>query len=167
VLKGNSLPTSLTDSIAKSIFFANLQKSIDAPEISGRITGPELQDGYRAWRETTSTSPSGLNLGNDKTMLLTTLQTDDTDFTAAYFDHRARMINQALYHRHVYKRWKTVITTMIAKTPGVPRQDKLRVLPYFHFQYSRHYGSLRIESPYRGKLCPICTEIMKSNTTAF
>jgi hypothetical protein len=104
VLKGDSLPASLTDSIAKSIFFTNLQKSTDAPEISGRITGPELQEGYRAWRETTSTSPSGLHLGHDKTMLLTTLQTDDMDLTAAYFDHKARMINLALRHRHVYKR---------------------------------------------------------------
>jgi hypothetical protein len=68
------------------------------------------------------------------------LQNDDTDFTAAYFDHKARMINLALHHRHVYKRWKTVITTMIAKTPGVPRLDKLRVIHIIESDFNLWMG---------------------------
>jgi hypothetical protein len=115
VLQGASLPSTLTHSNAKRIFFTTLQKCTGAPEISGRLTGNELQEGYKIWNERTSTLPSGLHLGHDKTMLQKTIKSEDCDFTNEYFDHKARMINLAMQHCHVYKRWTTVITTMIEK----------------------------------------------------
>jgi hypothetical protein len=47
VLQGAPLPNTLIDSEAKRIFFANLQQNTNAPAIPGRITGLELQDGYK------------------------------------------------------------------------------------------------------------------------
>jgi hypothetical protein len=140
LLQGDPLPEILIDSNAKRIFFETLHTDTNAPEISGRITGTDLQEGYKSWSEKTSTSPSGLHLGHDKTMLHKTLQNDDIDLTAAFFDHKARMINLALDHRHVYTRWQTVITTMIEKIPGVPRLDKLRVIHIIESDFNLWMG---------------------------
>jgi hypothetical protein len=96
VLNGETIPAILTDSDAKRIFFETLQQPTGAPEISGRITGQELQDGYKVWNERTSTSPSGLHLGHDKTLLHKTILNDERDFSSEYFDHKSRMINPAL-----------------------------------------------------------------------
>jgi hypothetical protein len=83
---------------------------------------------------------SGLQLGHDKTMVHKMLQDVDIDLTAAYFDHKARMINLALDHRHVYTHWQTVITTMIEKIPGVPRLDKLRVIHIIESDFNLWMG---------------------------
>jgi Reverse transcriptase (RNA-dependent DNA polymerase) len=73
-------------------------------------------------------------------MLHKTLQDDDIDLTAAYIDHKARMINVALDHCCVYTRWQTVITTMIEKIPGVPCLDKLRVIHIIESDFNLWMG---------------------------
>jgi hypothetical protein len=65
-------------------------------------------------------------------MLQRTLQNDDM--------HKARMINLAVQHRHVYTRWTKVITTMIEKVPGVPRLDKLRVIHIIESDFNLWMG---------------------------
>jgi hypothetical protein len=110
------------------------------PVVNGKIIGLELQSGFRMWHENTSTSPSGLHLGHDKAMLHHIIQTETSSFLDDYFDHKARMINLAIDHRHVYKRWQMVITTMIEKIPGTPRLDKLRVIHIIESDFNLWMG---------------------------
>jgi hypothetical protein len=52
-------------------------------EISGQVTTEEIKNGYKKWRESTSTSASGCHLGHDKAALtvLPPIATDAIPFT--------------------------------------------------------------------------------------
>lgn len=140
ILQGEPLDAKFTSSESTRIFFETLQKQCAIDAIQGTVNGMDLQGGYKIWNEGTSTSPSGLHLGHYKATLHKIIRNDETSFTDDFFDHIARMINLAIKHRHVYSRWKTVITTMIEKIPGTPRIDKLRVIHIIESDFNLWMG---------------------------
>jgi hypothetical protein len=107
-----------------------LRKVEEAEDIDGRVTMEEVRSGYKKWRETTTTSPSGCHLGRDKAALNMPQPTDDEEvsFSDTYFDVKTRLLNIALQHCHIYPRWKRIVNALIEKIPGLPLIGKIRVI---------------------------------------
>jgi hypothetical protein len=125
------IPEELThESEALLSILNKIQKVDGVDEISGRVTIDEVKNGYKKWRESTTTSPSGCHLGHDKAALNAILspEEDAIQFTDTYFDAKTRLLNMALQHCHVYPRWKKIINALIEKIPGLPLLGKLRVI---------------------------------------
>jgi hypothetical protein len=108
----------------------NKMKQHDAAaEIGTQVTMEEVQTGYKKWRETTTTLPSGCPLGHDKTALNMPPPTNDNEinFSNTYFDVKTRLLNIALQHCHIYPRWRRIVNALIEKIPGLPLLGKIRV----------------------------------------
>ena len=116
------------------------------PEIDTKITATQVKAGYKKWRESTSTSPSGLHLGHAKTLVkcpkkikptVTNAEEDDESvkeepsIADRLFEMEAQRANIALQQGFVLDRWKTIVSAMIEKIPGTPRIDKLRIIHIF------------------------------------
>jgi hypothetical protein len=104
--------------------------------------------GFHKWRESTTTSPSGKHLGiyctlttyyysntlpkprktteemeSYKEELKTNQQLATIALKVQYY-----LINLAIKHTHVYKRWQIIHNFFLEKLPGCPLIDKLRVI---------------------------------------
>ena len=127
------------------------------PEIDTKITATQVKAGYKKWRESTSTSPSGLHLGHAKTLVkcpkkikptVTTAEEDDKSvkeelsIADRLFEMEAQRANIALQQGFVLDRWKTIVSAMIEKIPGTPRIDKLRIIHIFEADLNllKHLG---------------------------
>jgi hypothetical protein len=94
----------------------------------------------KSWKETTSTSPSGMHLGHHKTLIkpflpdnpppgtppeLLELESQRQDIVQAQVD----LLNLAITNQYTYERWHNVVNFLLAKEPGrIPRCHKLRVI---------------------------------------
>ena len=85
-----------------------------------------MMEGYSNWKEQTTTSPSGRHLGHYH-IPYRTFEYDEIKKEEKEEIERLRGIIIHLYHnilqismkhKHVYKRWNTVVTQMIEKDPG-------------------------------------------------
>ncbi len=63
VLEGNPLPPEVDDDPGVRALLTAMQRPADMPEVSASITYDDVFNGFRKWRESTSTSPSGRHLG--------------------------------------------------------------------------------------------------------
>jgi hypothetical protein len=99
----------------------------------------DMIQGFTKWRESTTTSPSGKQLGIYKAMIhyhnYATLQakkpTSDKQLsaiatTALHIQHN--LINLVIQHTHTFQRWQQVRNFFIEKTQGKPYIHKLRVI---------------------------------------
>ena len=116
-----------------------------------------MMEGYRNWKEQTTTSPSGRHLGHYHA-LYRPFKYDEIKKEENEKIERLQgiiirlhhiMLQIAVKHKHVYKRWNTVVTQMIEKDPGSPKLHRLRVinlydcdfnllLKIYFRQFSRH-----------------------------
>ena len=109
-------------------------KRISCGTISTIITAEDVRTGYKKWRESTSTSPSGLHLGHEKALLRVEEPVEPDQpvgrktLSDRIFLLKANLLNIAIQNGHVYDRWTTVVNAMIEKTPGRPLVSKLRVI---------------------------------------
>jgi hypothetical protein len=116
--------------------------------VSDYISAEDLDTGYGKWGEGTSTSPSGLHLGHDKTILKTNKEAKDESgkqvrtLRQRYFELKAAFINFAIRHCHVFKRWKTVVNATIEKIPGKPLLQKLRIIHLIESDFNLMIGIL-------------------------
>jgi len=98
------------------------------PEFNAYVTPDDLRSGFKAWREATSTSPSGLHLGHYRCSLgqfdkpsqddETASTAQDSSISDQLLEAHAGLINCAIKHGHVFTRWKTVHNCMLEKNPG-------------------------------------------------
>lgn len=111
------------------------QLNKQSPEnIEITITGDDLHQGFRNWRESTTTSPSaGIDLGHWwRAMTYPVRSNDDHNRKSNdILKWHALLINEAVKREYVLKRWKTVHSCMIEKIPGYPLIAKLRVIHIF------------------------------------
>jgi hypothetical protein len=114
--------------------------------ITDEITADDLRQLYAKWRETTSTSPSGLHLGHKKALLLMekTEPSEDGKLTLSqqFFELKATFLNLAIRHGHVYKRWRTIVNATIEKIPGKPLLHKLHVIHLIESDFNLLIGLL-------------------------
>jgi hypothetical protein len=78
----------------------------------------------RHWRESTSTSPSGMHLGHDKAVLRDEKPLEegeeDRRLSTRMFRMKAAFINAAFDNNHVYDRWANIVNATIKKIQKAP-----------------------------------------------
>ena len=84
-------------------------------------------DTVKAWKETTSTSPSGRHLGHYRTAIL-----DPPDVARLHTD----MLNLPITYGFAPKRWTHSVTPLIEKDEGFPFLTRLRVIHLFEADYN-------------------------------
>ena len=120
-----------------------------APEgsVSSYISAEDIRNGYKGWRESTSTSPSGLHLGHEKAIMRYEDQGKDKDpdkkrLSDRVFSIKATLLNIAVESGHVYSRWTKIVNAMIEKIPGRPLVNKLRVIHLIESDFNLLTGIL-------------------------
>jgi hypothetical protein len=96
------------------------------PPISHEITIEEWNKGFRQWRETTSTSPSGRHLGIYKALLS----------NKAISENLCEMLNIVIRLELIPTRWCKAISVLIEKDPGSPCVNRLRMIHLFEADYN-------------------------------
>jgi hypothetical protein len=72
--------------------------------VDNYLTVEDYKNGYNRWRETTSTSPSGLHLGHEKALFKMEKESEEEDkLSTRIFATKVKFMNFAIKHRHVYK----------------------------------------------------------------
>jgi hypothetical protein len=104
--------------------------------VSEEVTFAEWTGKMKSWKETTSTSPSGMHLGHHKTLIkpflpenppretppeLLELESHRQDIVQAQVD----LLNLEIKNQYTYERWHNVVNFLLAKEPGIPRCHKL------------------------------------------
>jgi hypothetical protein len=107
--------------------------------VSDDITLDEWTGKMKSWKETTSTSPSGMPFGHHRALIkpflpenpppetppeLLELESQRQDIAQAQVD----LLNLAIKNQYTYERWHNVVNFLLAKEPGIPRSHKLRVI---------------------------------------
>jgi len=130
ILTASPLPA-ISQSSAVQAILQYLKDSPNLPHISTEINVEDIKSLYQAWKESTTTSPSGLHLGHNKGLLQYENSDDLHDIPNRLFKIKTQFINLAIKHGVVYDRWKKINTVMIEKQPNVYHIDKLRALHLF------------------------------------
>ena len=120
----DSLPV---DAATKSILHS-IRRICPADTICSAIDSKDMESGYRVWRESTTTSPTGIHLGIDKAIIKLPRPEDQPSLASRFFAIRADLILLCLRTGEPLDRWTHVNNMMIEKKPGVNRIDKLRVI---------------------------------------
>ena len=107
------------------------------------VTDEEFISKFKSWKESTSTSPSGMHLGHYKALVL---RNDSDPRTAegklmekqrmALIGAHVSMINYAIKQSYSYARWKNVVNVMIKKEPGNSKVHRLRVIHIYEADYN-------------------------------
>jgi hypothetical protein len=101
--------------------------AIRAP-LTTKIIETDYINKIKNWKESTSTSPSGLHLGHYHAMvarheysgLTNSLEKDELNMkqSAIQTAHLVALTNYALTHGYFFERWRTVVNVMLHKEPG-------------------------------------------------
>ncbi len=110
-------------------------------KVECKITEDNFRGGFKAWKESTSMSPSSCHLGHYKAIINDpemkkkepTECNHDIDFVATF---TSKALNIPLRHGFVPKQWCKSITVMIEKDPGNPRIEQLHVIHLFEADYN-------------------------------
>ena len=112
------------------------------PTINTIISPDDLNSLYQVWKESTTTSPSGLQLGRDKGPLQYSDNTDIGNIQRRIIKIKSQFINLALKNNIIYERWKSINTVMIEKQPNLYHIEKLRALHLFESDLNGILGIL-------------------------
>ena len=109
------------------------------PELEIEVTKEKMMDRYKSWNERTATSLSGRPVGHfhalfrpfkykldnpgDKAML--------EEAREIIIDVHFMMLQIAAKHKHVYQRWRNILTCMIEKDLGSAKIHHLRVIHFY------------------------------------
>jgi hypothetical protein len=100
------------------------------------ITADQISRGFRKWRESTSTSPSGCHLGLRR---ITTYPMEDEELEEArkhILKMQTDIVNLPIQNGFSPYRWQTVVNAMLEKIPGKPYLHKLRVIHILEADYN-------------------------------
>ena len=149
LLEGNLEVEDLDTTEATKSLLKALKRAVPEGKVNAHISSDDVRQGYRRWRESTSTSPSGLHLGHEKALMR--FEKDKTDtpskegkqqLSERIFSIKADLINIAIEHGHVYGRWTRIVNAMIEKIPGRPILNKLRVIHLIESDFNLLTGIL-------------------------
>jgi hypothetical protein len=106
------------------------------PEIECQLTMEEVSNGFRKWREATSTSPSGCHLGLRRITMYRYADEETEKIKKDILRIQTQIINLPLRHGFSPNRWQKVVNTMIEKIPNKPYINKLRVIHLLEADYN-------------------------------
>jgi hypothetical protein len=112
-------------------------------KIDTEILEEDFISGFKGWKESTSTSPSGRHLGHYKAIVndldlkkqdpaKSHLQERETNFVSSLI----KLLNIPIKYGFAPKRWCTSVTVMIEKDPGNPQIERLCVIHLFEADYN-------------------------------
>jgi hypothetical protein len=112
-------------------------------KIDCEITEEDFISAFKAWKESTSTSPSGRHLGHYKAIIYDPdLKKQDPETQhirerkTNFVEALVKVINVPLRYGFAPKQWCTSVTVMIEKDPGNPRIERLCVIHLFEADYN-------------------------------
>ena len=132
-----------TDDIT-DLFIRHLQYRIEPPSDVPEMPIHTFVNKIRTWKESTSTSPSGVHLGHFHALIKPhdIPQTNEEIYAAlevkrtALLKIRTQLINYSLSHGYSFKRWQNIVNVMILKKPGDTRIHRLRVIHLYEADYN-------------------------------
>lgn len=131
----------LTDAV-KTLLRA-IKRIAPAGSVDCHISADDIRRGYKRWRESTSTSPSGLHLGHEKALMRYESEDEEKPrLSDRVFSLKAKFLNIAIRHGVVYTRWKKIVNAMIEKIPGKPLINKLQVIHLIESDFNLMTGIL-------------------------
>jgi exonuclease III len=143
ILEGEYDSTTLDETM--TLLVSHLTK-LSAPQLSSGVTSEMLRGKLKSWKESTSTSPSGLHLGHWKSLVSrhnhSGEKDDSTDkdrydrIQSKLLEIRLNLMNYAASHGYSYDRWKTIVNVMILKEPGNYKIHRLRVIHLYEADYN-------------------------------
>jgi hypothetical protein len=164
LLHGNYDHSELDTSV--KLLLEHLQHTAEMATLNNfpTISKLDFQAKLKVWRESTTTSPSGLHLGHYKAMLARhqyseVTEQDNRDMIikrdelcrrqAVLLELHLQMINYALSHGYSFKRWQTVANTMLFKEPGNIKIHRTRVIHIYEADYNLAMGLKWNEALYK------------------
>jgi hypothetical protein len=96
------------------------------PSISTDIHPDDTSRGFRSWKETTTTSPSGRHLGHNKALVS----------NPKLLQCLAKFLHIALNKGIALTRWQNAVNVMLEKDPGTPNVNRLRIIHLFEADYN-------------------------------
>lgn len=133
LLDGTADPSSYTDDPILQHLLTQCQR-LQAEQPSS-VTYSTLQQLFKNWKESTSTSPSGVHLGHYKTIFQS--QSTPSKQIAASI---TSLLQTLLTHGISLRRWNHVVNIMIHKVEGSYLLNKLRVIHLFEADYNGLLG---------------------------
>jgi hypothetical protein len=129
LLLGEVPPDWYGDNVLLREFLASFQipdSVMAADPIPIEVTAEDLTKGFKTWRESTSTSPSGRHLGHYKALIQDPI----------LLDSLRKFLNIAICRGISVQRWSKAVNVMIEKDPGKPRLNRLRIIHLFEADYN-------------------------------
>jgi hypothetical protein len=114
----------------------HIQDLPQLPEIDCQLTPDEVSQGFRKWREATSTSPSGCHLGLRRIASYCYQDEETEKLKTGILLVQTQIINLPLRHGFSPHRWQKVVNAMIKKIPNHPYINKLRVIHLLEADYN-------------------------------
>ena len=124
ILSGKVPPDWSKDDLAMREFLASftVPKCVsDRPDIPCEITSDDVVRGFRSWKESTSTSPSGRHLGLYKAAIQ----------HSTLLSCLVKFMNIAIKSGISIPRWSNAVNVLIEKDNGQPRINRLRIIHLF------------------------------------
>ena len=145
VLKGEYSDPELDE--IQTLFLENLIKVTDVYESFKFVTVKEFQGKMKAWRESTTTSPSGRHLGHYKSLIATINRSLDEEeqeqlqqIQQAIMSCYISVINYAIKHCNSLEQWQTIMNNMIYKEPGNVKIHRLQVIHIYEADLALMWG---------------------------
>jgi hypothetical protein len=136
-----------TKSDLENLLLRHCKQTTALDSISAEITEAQFISRFRSWRESTTTSPSGIDLGHYKALVSdhslppTSVEADILDAKRAQLiTAHVQLINYAVRHRFTFERWKTIVNVMIQKEVGNTKIHRLRVIHIYEADFNGLLG---------------------------
>ena len=168
ILDGKYDSTGQDESVQRLIRHMKKVDDIMLDPVRPTLTLEDLNGKIRVWKESTTTSPSGLHLGHLKALIARhsfSSDEDDDELTEefkaqrdelnfkqqALLDLQLTMLNYALERGYAYDRWKTIANTILFKDPDNNRIHRTRVIHIYESDYNLILGIKWREAMYRAE----------------
>lgn len=129
MLYGEVPPEWYGDDTLLKEFLASFQipdSVLSKESISTDISAADIAKGFRSWKESTTTSPSGRHLGHCKALI------QDTLLLKCLQQFLQIVISRGIS----IPRWSNAVNAMIEKDPGRPKVNRLRIIHLFEADYN-------------------------------
>jgi hypothetical protein len=108
------------------VFLEECRRPLTVKPIDTIISAEDYIKTVKAWKETTSTSPSGRHLGHYRTAIL------DSDIVRLH----TQLLNLPIAFGFAPERWTHSVTPLLEKDEGLPYLTRLRVIHLFEADYN-------------------------------
>jgi hypothetical protein len=136
ILQGSVPLTLLSNNTHANRILQYIANREQLPEIDTFITPDQVSQGFKRWREETSTSPSGCHLGLQRIPAFSTETKEDELMRQQIQQVQADVVNLPIGNGFSPSRWQVVVNAMLEKIAGKPLLHKLRVIHILEADYN-------------------------------